>query len=318
MSSKADGLHMIFGTGPAAAFTGKQLLAEGRPVRFANRSGRSNSLLPADATVVAVNALQQDQVVTSAAGAVAIYNCLNVPYKDWVDKFPQFQSNLLAAAANSGARFVSLENLYGYGQVRGPMTEDLPLRATTKKGKLRADLAQQLLEAHRAGDVEVAIGRASDFYGPGVTGSFLGERVFAPLVEGKSAQVIGDPDQPHSYAYIEDVGKGLALLGTRPEAIGQVWHLPHAPAMSTREMLEIAFDLVGREPDIRSMGRLMLTLGGIFIPVARESIELYYEFDQPFVVDDDKFINTFKAQPTAIPTGIQRTVRWYQEKFEGD
>jgi nucleoside-diphosphate-sugar epimerase len=292
------------------------LQAEGKQIRFASRSGQPNPLLPDSALVMKVDASDREQVCKATAGATAIYNCLNVPYQKWVEKLPQFQSNLLAAAEKTGARLVSLENLYGYGVVKGPITEELPLKATTKKGKLRADMARELLEAQSAGTAEIAIGRASDFYGPGVTDSFLGERVFAPLVKGKSAQVIGDPDQPHSYAYIEDVGAGLATLGTHPEAAGQAWHLPHAPAMSTRDMLEIAFELTGREADINSMGRLTLTLGGLFIPVARESVELYYEFDQPFVVDDDKFINAFKAQPTAIPTGIQRTVRWYQDEFD--
>lgn len=306
-------LHVIFGTGAAAAAAGKHLTSQGYRVRFINRSGQRNLLLPEGTEVMQVDARQPEQAMAAAAGADVIYNCLNVPYQKWADVLPTCQSNLIAAAEDHHARLVALENLYGYGRVEGPMTEDLPLNASTDKGKLRAQMSKALMEAHDRGRIEVAIGRASDFYGPGVTSSALGERAFGPLVEGRTAQVMGDPDQPHSYAYIEDIGEGLATLGTSDRAFGDVWHLPHAPAISTRDMLNHAFELVAQEPKVNGMGRLKLMIGGLFIPEARESIELLYEFNQPFLVDDAKFRKAFNQMPTAIPTGLQRTVRWYQD-----
>ena len=50
-----------------------------------------------------------------------------------------------------------------------PMTKDLPLAATTVKGRTRAAMTAELLAAAEAGRVRLAIGRASDFFGPGVT-----------------------------------------------------------------------------------------------------------------------------------------------------
>ena len=43
-------------------------------------------------------------------------------------------------------------------------------------------------------DLDVVIGRASDYFGPGTTQSALGESVFGRAIAGKRAQVMGKPD----------------------------------------------------------------------------------------------------------------------------
>ena len=117
---------------------------------------------------------------------------------------------------------MSLENLYGYGPTAGQaMTEDLPFAATTVKGRTRAAMTQELLDAAEAGRVRIAIGRASDFSAPDTTGTTLGERVFANALAGKRADFIGNPDLPHTYSYVPDIATGLATLGTDERAIGE-------------------------------------------------------------------------------------------------
>ncbi len=96
-----------------------------------------------------------------------------------------------------GARLVIGDNLYMYGDVSGqPLTEDLPNAATTRKGRLRAEMAEAALAAHQAGKVKVAIGRGSDFFGPGVLNSGMGERAIRPALQGKSASLMGNIDMP--------------------------------------------------------------------------------------------------------------------------
>jgi nucleoside-diphosphate-sugar epimerase len=158
----------------------------------------------------------------------------------------------------------------------------------------------------------VAIGRASDFYGPAVESS-LGERTFGPLVAGKAAEMVGDPDMPHTYSYIDDVGRGLAILGTQDQALGEIWHLPNAPAWTTRQMVEKAFELAGLPPKMKTMGGLMMRVGGLFIPEAREMVEMMYEFEAPFVVDSSKFQKAFGEGYTPLEEGLRHTVVWYQD-----
>jgi nucleoside-diphosphate-sugar epimerase len=160
----------------------------------------------------------------------------------------------LAAAERTGALLVSLENLYGYGPTGGtPMTEDLPLSATTVKGRTRAAMTRELLAAAQAGRVRIVIGRASDFFGAGITtGTTLGERVFANAVAGKRADFIGNPDLPHTYSYVPDIAAGLATLGSDARAIGGVWHLPGPETVTTRQLLKLVAPDVG--PSRRPLG----------------------------------------------------------------
>jgi nucleoside-diphosphate-sugar epimerase len=172
-----------------------------------------------------------------------IYQTLSPAYPEWTARFPGLQAGVLAAAEAAGARLVSMENVYLYGRPAGhPLTEDRAHDAHTKKGQLRGRMARELLAAHHAGRVEVAIGRASDYFGPrGGAQSNLGDRVFPAALAGKTATVLGDPDQPHTYTYISDIGEGLAVLGEHSAAPGEVWHLPNDPhTRTTRQIVETA------------------------------------------------------------------------------
>jgi nucleoside-diphosphate-sugar epimerase len=225
------------------------------------------------------------------------------------------QAGVLEGAASAGAKLIAMENLYMYGPTDGrPITEDLPYAATTRKGTVRASMSKELMEAHKSGRVRVAIGRASDFFGPRALTSAAGEQVFGRAVDGKSAQVAGDPDQPHTYTYAPDIGKGLVILGEREEALGRAWHLPSPETVTTREFVEMIFEEVGKPARIQAAPKIMLRALGLFNPGIREMIEMLYEFEEPFVVDDSDFTQTFGDHATPLREAIQRTVRWYREE----
>jgi nucleoside-diphosphate-sugar epimerase len=248
-----------------------------------------------------------------------IYQCLNAPYAKWPTEFPPLQQGVLAAAERNGALLVSLENLYGYGPTGGvPMTEDLPLVASTVKGRTRAAMTGKLLDARDAGRVHIAIGRASDFFGPGVTdGSTLGERVFGNALAGRRADFIGNPDLPHTYNYVPDIARGLATLGTDERAVDQVWHLPGPETVTTRRALELIADEVGHPVESRSVSKLALRGLGLFKPVLRSMVEMTYQFDQPFVLDTSKYETTFGKTGTPLRQAVATTVAWYQRRPGG-
>jgi nucleoside-diphosphate-sugar epimerase len=211
---------------------------------------------------------------------------------------------------------VSLENLYGYGSTGGmPMTEDLPLAATTGKGRTRAAMTAELLAAADAGRVRIAIGRASDFFGAGVTqGSTLGERVFGNALAGRRADFIGNPDLPHTYSYVPDIAAGLATLGTDPRAAGQVWHLPGPPTVTTRELLDLVAAEIGHQVGIRSVPKLAVRALALASPMMRELAEMSYQFDQPFILDTSKYQSTFAAGGTPLADAIAATLAWYRTR----
>jgi nucleoside-diphosphate-sugar epimerase len=303
-------LHVIFGTGPLGRSVMEELIARGKRVRMVNRTGRAD--VPNNVEVVAADLLNGKGVEAAAAGASIIYQCANPPYDKWPEQFPALQNAILTAAMRVNAPVVIGENLYMYGDTDGaPLTEDLPYRATTRKGKVRAQMALDALHMHRDGKVRVVIGRASDFFGPGVRASAMGERVFIPALNGKAASLLGNIDLPHTFSYIGDVGKALVMLGEHEESYGEVWHLPSAPAVSQRAMAELIFSQIGTKPKIRSAGRWMMALAGLFVPAAKEIVEMMYEFEKPFVMDSSKFERRFNMTATKTDTAIRNTIEWY-------
>jgi nucleoside-diphosphate-sugar epimerase len=283
----------------------------GLPVRSVSRR-RPEAL--ADGVDWRVADVTDREAATDAAkGASVIYQCLNASYTQWPKLFPPLQRGVLTAAERTGALLVSLENVYGYGPTGGkPMTEDLPLLAATAKGQTRAAMTRELLDAAEAGRVRIAIGRASDFFGPGVTESVLGKQVFAKAVSGKRADFIGDPDLPHTYSFVPDIAAGLATLGTDERAAGQVWHLPGPETGSTRAVLHLIAAELGHPVGIRAVPNLVVRALGLVSPMMRGLAEMSYEFDEPFILDTTKFRTTFGGVGTPLAAAVAETVAWYR------
>src|ERR1700761_9626271 len=248
-------LHVVFGTGQVGSALAAHLAGRGIAVRAVSRH-RPPALAGVDWR--AADAADPEAAADAAKGASVIYQCLNAPYTQWPERFPPLQRGVLAAAERTGALLVSLEDLYGYGPTGGrPLTEDLPLAATGVKGRARAAMTAELLAAAQAGRVRIAIGRASDFFGPGVTqGSTLGERVFGNALAGRSADFIGNPALPHTYSYVPDIAAGLATLGTDARAVGGVWHIPGPETVTTRQLLELVASDVGHPVGLRTLPKL--------------------------------------------------------------
>jgi nucleoside-diphosphate-sugar epimerase len=302
--------HIVFGIGQIGRLVAEQLLARGIDVTAVNRSGHGEipgaRMVSGDAT---------DPAFTSriAAGADVIYFCLNAAnYGRWAEEFPPLQRAVLAGAQAAGARLVVLDNLYAYGPTGGrPLVETQPAQPTSKKSATRAAMTAELLEAHRAGRVEVAIGRASDYFGPGTTHSALGETVFGTALTGRTAQVMGNPDLPHSYSYTPDVAAGLITLAAEPAAVGSVWHLPVDQPRTTHEIIDHIYDLAGQRPRCLAAGRTTLTLLGMVKPSMREYLHTLYQFTDSWVVDDSKFVTAFGKPATPLDDALGATVRWY-------
>jgi len=309
-------LHVIFGTGPVGQAVARELVKRGKTVKMINRSGKRPSGVPEGVSVVAGDVFNANVAKQLAQGATHVYQCTNPPYDKWPEQFPTLQANTLEAAVSAGAKYIVMENVYMYGDTNGqPITEDLPYNAQTKKGKVRAQMTQDVLAAHQSGKVRATIARASDFYGPGVLDSAAGDRVFGFALEGKSASAAGNLDAKHSYTYIEDIGQALVILGERDEALGKAWHVPNAEATTTRQFINLIFEELGQPAKMSAMGKLMMRIGGLFIPAARETVEMMYEFEKDLVVDGSKFTKTFGLQATPYREGVTATVAWYKANF---
>jgi nucleoside-diphosphate-sugar epimerase len=307
-------VHVVFGTGPVGLALVDGLVARALPVRVVSRSGRAP--VPSGVEVIAGDVSNPEFATNAAASAAVVYQCMNPPYHLWADLFPPLQDAVVQAARRVGARYVSFENTYMYGDTRGmPMTEMTPLGASTRKGKVRLAMARQLSELHDAGDLAVATARASDYFGPrGTSQSPLGDLVTGAAMAGKPARVLGDPDQLHSYTYLLDAARTLMALGSRDDVIGEVFHVPNAPAQTTRQIIhKISLEL-GRPIKVSVAPRFLLRLMGLFNPTIGELDEMLYEFNKPFVVDSTKAQTRLGIEPTPLTDAIAATVAWFRNR----
>ncbi|TJZ42222.1 NAD-dependent epimerase/dehydratase family protein [Streptomyces piniterrae] len=307
-------LHVVIGFGPAGAATARLLVEKGHSVRVVTRSGRSPE---PGIEHVALDATDSARLIEATRGAAAIHSCAAPPYHRWASEWPPLASSLCAAAEATGAVLVMLGNLYGYGPVDGPLTEELPLAATGPKGRVRAAVWEQALDLHEQGRIKAVEVRASDFFGPGVTdGGHLAARVMPRLLRGKPVATLGDPDAPHSWSYLPDVARTLVRVADEERAWGRAWHVPTAPARSTREMVDRLATRSGTGPvAVRRLSPAVLGVVSLFSPLIRELKEIRYQFDRPFVMDSSACEAAFAVSATPVDEQVEATVEWWRERL---
>ncbi len=308
-------IHTVLGAGQVGKKLTEELLAIGHEVRLVRRGAAG----PARAGLrwLAGDVTNAAFLDAACRGASVVYNCVNPPdYTRWEGVLEPLFDGVLAAATRAGARLVVLDCLYMIGRPdRALFDEDTPMRPCSEKGRMRARLVERLFAAHARGDLEVTSGRASDFFGPQTPLSFvLSPQALTRIVAGKSAFVLGDPDLPRSYSYTPDVARGLAILGTRPEAVGRVWHLPVSAQQTTRILLEHAFAAAGQQAKLLRIPRWVFTAGSPFSAFMAAAREMLYQWEIPYTIDDRRFRSTFGVEPTPIEEAVAATLRAHHDQ----
>jgi nucleoside-diphosphate-sugar epimerase len=316
MSPSSRELHVIFGAGQVGTPLAARLLDAGKQVRVARRSAGHAS---EGAEVLSGDAADPAFCTQAAAGAAAVYHCMNPPYstREWATLVPRYMDNLMAAAGRAGARLVVLDNLYMHGSTGGrPITEDTPVNPRSRKGEIRARAADRLFEAHRRGEVRAVSGRASDFYGPGGTLTHFGDHFWKPALAGKKARILVPPDAVHTYHFIPDVAAGLAILGLADEdVLGKVWMLPCAPPETARDLVARFSRALGREIRVGGVPGPAVKVLGWFVPLLREIDEMLHQWDEPFIVDDRRFRERFSVEPADRDEAARLTVFWAERTY---
>lgn len=303
-------LHVVFGAGQIGTRVARLLLDRGDRVRVVARRPHA----PAGAETAAGDARDLAFAAEAARGATTVFDTMNPLYHQWKKQLVPIAAGALHGATTAGAKLVALDCLYMYGAPAGPMTEESPHAPVSRKGELRASLAELRLGALRRGEARVAIGRASDFFGPDLAQSWFSERFFTRILAGKPAECLGDPDQPHSYTYADDVARGLVALAGADDATG-VWHLPTAPAEPTRALAERIGAALGHRVTMTTMSPLLLRALGLFLPMMGELPEMAYQWQAPFVLDDAKFRARFGFGATPVAEQVAATVAWARSRF---
>ncbi|GAA1272924.1 NAD-dependent epimerase [Planotetraspora silvatica] len=308
------GKHVIVGAGQVGGHVAESLAEQGHEVVVVTRSGSGPK--HRGISLVAGHAADAAAMRRLSEGADALYNCMNPKYHEWVRDWPPVATALLEAAEASGAVLATIGNLYGYGPVDGPMTEDLPLASTGTKGRVRAEMWAQALAAHQAGRVRVTEVRGSDYFGPRSSDqSYLGGRFLGPVLGGKPVTVLSDPDIPHSWTYIPDVSRALIAAAAEEKAWGRAWHVPTNAPLTLREVAESLSALAGAPaPRLRRIPEWVLNAAGLAVPMLKEMRETRYQFDRPFVLDSSASEAVLGLAPTSTDDALKATIAWWREQ----
>ena len=270
--------HVIVGRGAAASKTALLLAGDGERVRMVSRSGGGPDHPLVDK--VAADATDTDRLTELTEGADTLFTTAAPPYHRWPEQFPILSASLLGAARRTGAAYVMLGNLYGYGPVNGPITPDLALAATGPKGRARA----RVWEEAAASGVKVTEVRAAQFYGAGAS-SVFSLMVQRQVLDGRLALVPQELDLPHSYSAIGDTARTLVAASRNEQAYGRAWHVPTS-TLSVRELAGRLAALAGApEPRMEELTERDLTLLAFTEPFWAELHEVLTKPGRPFVVD---------------------------------
>ncbi|MFE7189865.1 NAD-dependent epimerase/dehydratase family protein [Kitasatospora sp. NPDC057541] len=297
--------HVVTGAGPTGTATALRLAGEGEQVRLVTRRGSGPEHPGIER--VAADATDADALTALVEGAHSLINCAAPQYHRWLTEFPPLAAALLATAERTGAGYVMLGNVYGYGPVAGPLTEDLPAAPTSRKGTLRAALWADALAAHEAGRARVTEVRASDFVGRGAT-SLFAFTVVPAVVAGEPVGYPADLDAAHSWSYVGDVAATLVAAARNETSWGRAWHVPSTSEVSARELAGRLAKAAGApEPALTEVSRAELARSGN--EILAEVEEMGYLYDRPLLLDSTVTRETLAVAATPLETVVEESVR---------
>ena len=303
-------VSIILGAGALGMSVMEALVSQNRPVKMVSSTGSAK--VRKGVEITSANALDFSSLSKAVKGADKIYNCAAPHYTEWDTKFIPMMENIIKVAENTQATLIHGDNLYMYGLVDKAISEDLPHKAAGKKGIIRANIQKMIIDAHKTNKIKSVVGSSSSFYGPYVNQAVAGKDVFFAAIYGKSAPVLGNIDMPHTFTYVKDFAKALIMLSDSEKALGGVWHVPAAPAVSTREFISMIYKKAGNEPKFRIATRQMVSIFGIFSKNMRELKETMYMYENPVIVSSEKFSREFGDISTSHLDGIGNTLEWYR------
>ena len=304
--------NVIFGTGPLGLAVARRLMSSGKAVRLVNRSGKAQA--PSSAEIFVADAADPAAARRACEGARVVFHCATHSYGQWDKVLPPIMNGIIEGAAAAEARLVYGDNLYAYGPVDGPIREDLPYRPVGPNTRARAEVASTLMNAHASGKVRAMIGRASDFYGAHARQSKAGDGIFARALGGKPAQVLGNPDAPHTLTFIDDFGAALVTLSQQDKALGEVWHVPNPETVSIRRFVEMVFQQLRKPPKLQEVPMLVINVLGLVVPPMAAVKETMYQSVRPWIVDHSKYVGAFGDQATPHEMAIAQTIAWFQAR----
>jgi nucleoside-diphosphate-sugar epimerase len=314
---------VVLGAGPIGATTARLFADRGDRVTVVTRSGTGPRHPGVDRVAMDLSAGSRsaDSLSDLTVDASVIVNAVNLPYAQWVTGWPPIHRAIMAAAESSGAVLAVAGNFYLYPAGSSPMTARTPIDPPTRKGAVRARMWADLVQAYEAGRIRPLELRASDYVGPQVVstdGAHAGPRLVDPVLQGKRATVVGDPDAAHTWTAVDDIARTIVTLAQDERAWGRAWHVPSAPARSIRQVADDVAKAAGLPgARVSRIPRLALRAAGMVQPQMREIVEMLYQFDEPFVAAHGETTEVFGLAPTPWAQTVEAIVAAARARIRG-
>lgn len=296
----------------------KLLAARKQPFRLV---GRYPPKVVGATETISADVSDREQTIRAVAGSSVVHLVVGLKYdhKLWAELWPRIMANTVEACKRAGAKLVFFDNVYMYGKVSGPMTEDTPFNPCSKKGEIRAKIASSLIDEYKSGALAAMIARAADFYGPDARNGVPNVLVFEPFSKGEKASWLVNDSVPHSYTYTVDAAQSLITLANSEAAWNQTWHVPTTPNPPTgKEFIAMAAKEFGIAPKYRVLNRPIVRVAGLFDSNVRESHEMLYQSDSPYLFDSSKFANAFGFSGTSYADGIRATAALFKKAAKAE
>ncbi|HZY36365.1 MAG TPA: NAD-dependent epimerase/dehydratase family protein [Mucilaginibacter sp.] len=299
-------MHTILGAGGSVANAlTRELLSNNQTIRLVSRkqpaiTGKNLSWKKADL-------LNYAELQNAVKGSTVIYLTAGLVYDKniWAAQWPVIMQNVINLAKETGARLIFFDNVYMYGLVNGPMTENTPYNPCSAKGEVRAKIATKLMDEAKAGNIKASIARAADFYGTDNRNSFFDVMVLDAYAKGKGAQWLGSATRLHNFSYIPDMGKAMYLLGQNPESDNQIWHMPTAHPLTGKQFIDLASAAYHTAPKFLAVNKATLWVFGLFNKTVMSTVEMYYQYNHDYIFDSSKFEKAFNVRPTSYEVGLK-------------
>jgi nucleoside-diphosphate-sugar epimerase len=288
-------MQVILGGGGAIGNSLAQALTAYTPgIRIVSRTPKK---VNDDDETFSADLTNEAAVSKAVEGAEVAYLIAGLPYKlsVWQEQWPMIMQNVVNACKQHKVKLVFFDNVYLYDEKTvGHLTEDAPINPPSKKGKVRAAIAQMIMDEVKKGTLTAMIVRAADFYGPGINTSVLQETVYKSFKKGKAAVWMGNRSKIHSYTYTPDAAKATALLGNTPDAFNQVWHLPTSDEKLTgNDWISLFAENMHVKNKAMTVPKFMVQVMGLFNPLMKEMVEMMYQNNQDYYFDSTKFKRRF-------------------------